>query len=373
MFRIGINAHLLSGKHGYRRAGIHHYIAQVLQNLPRDERLEHLIFSGFEGQWARDDFRRVLPPWDTEQPVKRIAWEQFIWPWDARKYQLNLMHSMAFVTPFWQPCPTMITVYDLSFIHFPETFPALQRRYLQSQTRRSCRWAARVVTISESGRQDVHNYFDVPLEKIDVVYPGVDERFRPLTGDEIADFRERQQLPGQFLLHVGTLQPRKNIPVLIEALARLERPDLPLVLVGGKGWHYDDIFERIASLGLNKQVRLTGYVADEELPYWYNAASALVFPSVYEGFGLPVLQALACGAPVIASNTSSVPEAAGDAALLFDPQDVDQLVSHLLTVLDSQEQVDTMRRLGLAHASQFTWQRAGAETSRAFLKVLTSE
>lgn len=371
MFHIGINAQLLSGEHGYRRAGIHHYIAQILQNLPLDERLRYTIFSGYEGQWQRDDFRKVEPPWSTENPLRRIVWEQVVWPWQARNYQLDLLHSMAFVTPLWQPCPSMLTVYDLSFLHFPERFPPLQRAYLQSQTRRSCRRARRIVTISESGRQDVSQQFGVPLERIVVVRPGVDERFHPYPPEAVADFRERQQLPEQFLLHVGTLQPRKNIPILIDALARLERPDLPLVLVGGKGWMYAEIFERIAALDLHKQVRLTGYVSDEELPLWYNAASALLFPSVYEGFGLPVVQAMACGAPVIAANTSSIPEAAGDAALLFDPHDTDTLVSHLLTVLDNEEHVATMRHRGLAHSRQFTWKRAGARMAEAFISALT--
>lgn len=371
MYRVGINAQLLSGKHGYRRAGIHHYIAQVLQHLPFDERLTYVIFSDYEGEWSRPDFEKVTPPWSTENRLQRIVWEQAVWPLDARRYKLDLLHSMAFVTPIWQPCDTTLTVYDLSFLHFPERFPPFQRYYLQSQTRRSCRNAARVMTISESGRQDVHQHFGVPLDRIDVVYPGVDERFHPYSQEEIDDFRQRQQLPQQFLLHVGTLQPRKNIPILVDALARLGRPDLPLVLVGGKGWQYGEIFERIAALGMNKQVRLTGYVPDEELPLWYNAASTLIFPSVYEGFGLPVVQAMACGTPVVAANTSSIPESAGDAAALFAPRDVDELVKHLLTVLDNEEQTAKMRERGLAHASRFTWNSAGAKMAEAFLNTLS--
>ena len=194
MFCIGVNAQLLSGEFGYRRAGIHHYIAQVLQNLPVDERLSYVIFSDNEGRWLREDFKKVRPPWRTESPLRRILWEQFVWPFEARKYQLDMLHSMAFVTPLWQPRPTMLTVYDLSFIHFPNRFPPLKRFYLRSQTRRSCRNARRVVTISESGRQDVHHYFNVPLERIDVVQPGVDETFHPYQPAEITSFRARQQL-----------------------------------------------------------------------------------------------------------------------------------------------------------------------------------
>lgn len=370
MFRVGINAHLLSGAHGYRRAGIHHYIARVLHHLPRDEHLTYVVYSGYDGRWARPDFSHVAPPWQTESRWLRILWEQAIWPLDARRHELDLLHSMAFVTPLWQPRPTTLTVYDLSFLHFPERFPTLQRRYLQSQTRRSCRDARRILTISQSGRSDVHRYFDVPLERIDVVQPGVDDHFRPLEANVVADFRKRQQLPEQFVLHVGTLQPRKNIPTLIDALAQLDRPDLPLILVGGKGWQYDEIFERIGALGLHKQVRLTGYVPDEELPLWYNAASVLVFPSVYEGFGLPIVEAMACGTPVVAAETPSAYEAAGDAALLFAPHDVEQLVKQLLTVLDNAEEAVTMRQHGLEHAAQFTWARAGAKMAESFMRAV---
>lgn len=373
MYRVGINAHLLSGEHGYRRAGIHHYIAQVLNHLPADSRLNYVIYTGFEEAWTPSDFKRIAPPWNTENRFLRILWEQFVWPLECRRHELDLMHSMAFVTPVWQPAPTMLTVYDLSFLHFPERFPSLQRLYLRTQTHRSCRSARRVVTISASGRNDVHQHFGVPLDRIDVAQPGVEDRFRPFSADKVAKFRERQQLPEQFLLHVGTLQPRKNIPTLLEALAQLDRPQLPLVLVGGKGWQYEEIFERIGTLGLHKQVQLTGYVSDEELPLWYNAASALVFPSVYEGFGLPIVEAMACGTPVIAADTPSAHEAAGDAALLFAPRDVPRLVNHLLTVLDNKEQTATMRERGLAHASQFTWARAGKNMAQAFLSALDTE
>ncbi|HZD09959.1 MAG TPA: glycosyltransferase family 1 protein [Candidatus Binatia bacterium] len=373
MFRVGINAHLLSGQLGYRRAGIHHYIVQVLRHLPSDSRLTYIIFSGFDGDWARPDFVKVTPPWNTENRLLRILWEQSVWPLDAKRHELDLLHSMAFVSPIWQPCPTTLTIYDLSFLHFPERFPALQRRYLQSQTRRSCHSAKRIVTISESGREDVHAFFGIPRDRIDVVQPGVDVHFRPYPPEEVADFRERQQLPEQFLLHVGTLQPRKNIPILLEALARLNRPRLPLVLVGGKGWQYEEIFERIGTLGLHKQVRLMGYVPDRELPLWYSAASALVFPSLYEGFGLPIVEAMACGTPVIAANSSSIPEAAGDAALLFEPTEVDVLVNHLLTVLDNRQQAATMRKRGLVHASRFTWDSAGVKMAQAFLSALSDD
>jgi glycosyltransferase involved in cell wall biosynthesis len=246
----------------------------------------------------------------------------------------------------------------------------MQRTYLQSQTARSCRRARRVITISESGRRDVHRFFQVPLDKIDVVLPGVDPLFRPLPETEVAAFRRREHLPQQVILHVGTLQPRKNIPMLLEALARLARPEIALILAGGKGWLYQDIFNRVAQLGLQKQVRFTGYIADEHLPLWYNSASILAFPSVYEGFGMPVVEAMACGTPVVAAKSSSIPEACGEAALYFNPENVGALTDRLSAILDDTNLAAAMRKKGLAQARLFSWQRAGQETAHVYRRAL---
>jgi glycosyltransferase involved in cell wall biosynthesis len=280
---------------------------------------------------------------------------------------------MAFVTPVVSRRPAVVTVYDLSFVHYPERFPALKRAYLTSQTRRSCQQANRVVTISESGRQDVHRIYGISLDRIDIVYPGVDSAFYPRPDHEVEAFRSREELPGQFILHVGTLQPRKNIPFLIDAFAELRRSDLGLVLVGGKGWSYQKIFARVKELGLEHQVRFTGYVPDADLSLWYNAADALIFPSVYEGFGLPVLQAMACGTPVIAAQTSAVPEVARGAALFFDPLDIATLVEHMVTVLDEPQIAATMQEQGVAQAQNFSWQRAGHQLLSVYQRVLSEK
>ncbi len=368
-FRIAVNAHLLSSEAGYRRAGIHHYIAQVLNHLPQQADYEYLIFTrSKDALSARDDFTLQGSRWPTESRSVRILWEQLVWPWQARK--LDLMHSMAFVVPLWAPCPTVVTVYDLSFLHFPERFPALQRWYLTSQTRRSCRAAQRVITISESSKQDVHDYFGVPLSQIDVVVPGVNDRYRPLPPEQVTAFRQANQLPERFILHVGTLQPRKNIPTLLEALAKLEDKTVQLVLAGGKGWLYDEIFAHIKALDLVDRVIFPGYVADEDLPLWYNAASLFAFPSVYEGFGMPVVEAMACGTPVAASNASSIPEAVGNAGLLFNPQDAAELADRIASVLHDSDLSATMRAKGLQHASRFSWEEAGRETAVIYHQIL---
>jgi glycosyltransferase involved in cell wall biosynthesis len=367
---IGINAHLLSTEAGYRRAGIHQYIEQVLRHLPAAGSLAYTVYTRQTTGWGRDDWRLVSTRLPTAKRLARIAWEQVVWPALARRDRLALMHSMAFATPRLAPCPVVVTVYDLSFIHYPDAFPAAQRRYLMAETAYSCGHAARLIAISESGCDDLERHYGVARERIDIVTPGVGPAFRQLPATEVEAFRRRRTLPDTFILHVGTLQPRKNIPVLIDALARLDRPTVPLVLVGGKGWFYETIFARVAALGLAGRVHFAGYVDDEELPLWYNAAAVLAFPSLYEGFGMPIVEALACGTPVVAARASSLPQAGGPVARYFAPNDPDDLAARLAAVLDDPTERRRARQDGPTHAARFSWARAGRETAAVYARAL---
>ncbi len=370
--RIGINAHLLTGSQDYRRAGIHNYIAQLLRGMAQaDNGYDFSVFCNSPQVLSNTGLNLISTRWPAERPLGRIMWEQLAWPISARRRKLDLLHSMAFVTPYALTAPSVVTVYDLSFIHYPEQFPRPRQLYLASQTRRSCRSARRVVAISGSGRQDVHRLFDVPLERIDVVSPGVDPVYHPRSAAEAAAFRQQRDLPERYILHVGTLQPRKNIRLLIDAYADLGRDDVALVLVGGKGWFYDDIFEQVQAMNLENRILFPGYVPDADLPLWYNAAAVLTFPSYYEGFGIPILEAMASGTPVIAAMTSAIPEVTGDAALLFDPQDEVKLSKHLAAVLDEPGLAAKMRAQGLTRAKRFTWQRATDEMLEVYRKALT--
>jgi glycosyltransferase involved in cell wall biosynthesis len=370
--RVGINAHLLAGAASYRRAGIHQYIWQVLRHLPTAELgLQPIVYTRqTEALADRPNLWLVPSRWPTQRRLARIAWEQVVWPWLARRDKLALAHSMAFVRPLLQPCPTIVTIYDLSFVYYPDAFPVWQRLYLKLQTAHACRRACHLVTISRSGRQDVQQQFGVNPERITVIQPGVDPAFRPLPPNEVNRFRQEQGLPARFVLHVGTLQPRKNLPLLLDAFAQLLVPDVELVLVGSKGWLFAEIFAKVGALGLQNRVRFAGYVPDEMLPWWYNAAALLVFPSLYEGFGLPVVEAMACGTPVIAANSSSIPEAAGEAALLFAPADVAGLTERMETVLTNTAVSDQLRQQGPIQAQQFSWERAGRETAVLYQTLL---
>ncbi len=372
---ICLNAHLLSAQAGYRSAGINGYIANLLHALPdAAPDFSYTVFVGAQAQLPAQErltIRRAA--WNTENPLRRILWEQLIQPFALRAAQPDLMHALAFVTPLLSPVPSVVTVYDLSFVHYPDRLPAARRWYLRLFVRRSCWRARRVIAISHSTARDLVQTFGLPPERIDVAAPGVGEQFRPLPRAEVQAFRTRKGLPDRFFLFVGTLEPRKNLPVLLRAYARLpvsQRRAVPLVLAGGRGWMDSAIQATIAAHDLADTVLQPGYLPADELPWWYNAAEALIYPSVYEGFGLPVLEALACGTPALVSDVSSLPEAVGEGGMRLPPDDVSAWTEALERVLaDPGWRAEASAR-GLAHAARFTWAQTATQTANSYRRAL---
>jgi glycosyltransferase involved in cell wall biosynthesis len=370
---IGLNAHLLSSQAGYRAAGIHGYIYNTLAHLaaeaPSDWRFTALVGAAS----AADGLPGIAlrrSRWDTQPPLRRIAWEQAVQPWHIGGF--DLYHALAFVAPLALPAPLVVTVYDLSFLHYPQALSASRRAYLRLFTRLTCQRARRVICISHSTAQDVIERLGVAPEKVDVAAAGHDPaRFRPLPPGEIAVFRREKDLPERFWLFVGTLEPRKNLPTLLQAYAALparQRP--PLLLGGGKGWDYDAIFAAIARLGLADSVRWLGFLAADELAHWYNCAEIFVYPSVFEGFGLPVLEAMACGTPVVVADASSLPEVAGDAGLCVPPHDVRAWTDALHRAMTDAVWRTQAAERGLAQASRYTWQDTARQTIRSYACAL---
>jgi glycosyltransferase involved in cell wall biosynthesis len=368
---VAINAHLLSGPAWYRSAGVHQYIYHLLRHLGKvDDGLRYTVLLG-EGELPLDvALAACQSRWPTSQASVRVLWEQLVQPWVLRRMEADLVHGPVFIAPVFTPCPSVITIHDLSFMRFPNLFHPVNRLYLTVLTRLSAQRARRIIAVSAHAAAESVQLLDVPPERIDVIYHGVDPVFRPLPTDTIASFRQRRGLPERFLLFVGTLEPRKNLVRLVEAFAHIQDDQVGLVLAGGKGWLYDELFARVETLGLEGKVIFPGYVMSEELPLWYNAATALAYPSVYEGFGLPVLEAQACGAPVLTSNVSSLPEAAGDAALMVDPYDVEALATGINQILTDESLRLELRAHGLAHAQEFTWSRTALETAHVYKRAL---
>jgi len=268
----------------------------------------------------------------------------------------------AHVVPLIHP-RAVVTVHDLGYLYFPQAHPSSARLYLDLSTRWSVRAAARVIADSQATKDDLARHYGTPPEKITVAYPGRDETLRRADDPAaIEAVKRRYEIPGDYALYLGTLQPRKNITRLIQAFSNLKSQisNLQLLVAGGKGWLYDDIYTEVKRLGLEGQVLFPGRVAEEDKAALLSGATALVFPSLYEGFGLPVVEAMQCGAPVICSNTSSLPEVAGDAALLVDPTNVDELAQAMRRLFDDANLRQTLVERGYAQAQKFSWAACAA-------------
>jgi glycosyltransferase involved in cell wall biosynthesis len=312
-------------------------------------------------------------------PLRR-AWTHLRFAAEIRRDRPDVTFVPSHTLPLRFPGRAVVTVHDLGFRYFPEAHPPLQRRYLDWATRHSAQRADVVLADSQATADDLTAFYGIAPDKIRVVYPGVD-RLPP--GDPQAA-RRRYGLPDRYFLFVGTLQPRKNIARLAQAYASYRRrvleasasgaPDQPhqpertpagLVLVGAKGWRFDEGWLRGADGEFIPGVHLTGYIDEADRGPIYSGALALVFPSLYEGFGFPVIEAMRCGTPVIASRTSSLPELVGDAGLLVDPLDAD-LIGATMTHLDEDAELRArLRHLGYAQAEGFTWTAAAAGALRA--------
>ncbi len=283
--------------------------------------------------------------------------------WTARP---DVTFVPAHSLPFVFPGPAVATVHDLGYRFFPEAHPAFERRYLDLTTRTTARRATRILADSEATRRDLVSQYAVDAGKIDVVYPGV-EGIQRASDAQIEAARARYGLPERYLLFLGTLQPRKNIRRLVEAIlcyVQSAGDNISLVLAGKRGWLIDDVLAQVTDSHRGRVI-MPGYIADEDVPAVYSGALALVFPSLYEGFGFPVLEAMRCGAPVLCSNTSSLPELAGDAAVLVDPLSVQSIADGIARlVTDPALRADLVRR-GYRQAEQFTWKRAAEKALRA--------
>jgi len=378
---IGLNAHLLSLTETYRGAGINWYIRNLLTHLPCVDRDN--CYTAFLGdrRFTSSELTLKVSRLPTSRPVVRIFWEQAVQPFALQKERVDLLHALAFVTPLLSPCPAVVTIYDLSFILYPDSFKRAKRFYLRLFTHLSARKARRVIAISQSTQRDVVRLLGVPPDKVEVVYCGLDEAFRPLAKDQVAAFRSKRGLPERFILFVGTIEPRKNVTRLIEAFATLRPCDpatlrpcdpatLKLAIGGAKGWFYEDVFARVEELGLEDKVMFPGYIPASELPLWHNAAELFVYPSLYEGFGLPPLEAMACGTPVVAANTSSLPEVVGQAGLTVDPLDVEGLAEAMRRALGDEALRQEMRERGLQRAKGFSWTKTAQETVQVYRRAM---
>ncbi|HEV2667163.1 MAG TPA: glycosyltransferase family 1 protein [Blastocatellia bacterium] len=376
--RIGIDAHAI----GARQGGNETYIANLIKSLAEiDGDNLYTIYlanaaaatrwrEGFTNRYRNFSVRLLPPPTPLVRVPVYLTYELFRRP-------VDVLHVQYTAPPFCR-VPVVVTIHDLAFERMPETFTRRGSFQLKLTVRRTAKKAARVATVSEYSRQDLLSIYKLPPEKVVVTYNGVESGFTAQTSvpNEAEEVRRAFGVSRDFLLAVGSLQPRKNLVRLIRAYARLrsEREDFKpqLVIVGRKLWLASGIFDEVKRQRWADDVILTGYVADEDLPALYRAARAFVYPSLFEGFGLPPLEAMACGTPVVTSDVSSLPEITGDAALLIDPTDEVALANALIEIVNNDRLRAELREKGIAQAKKFTWRDAAEKTLRLYQEVFES-
>ena len=366
--RVGIDARLVY----YSQAGIGQYILHLVDGLAKvDRENEYFLLQSRKDETTileQPNFRRVSLWTPSHHRLERMSLNV-----ELVRLGLDILHSPDFIPPDRPRCRSVITVHDLAFLLYPHFLTKESARYY-GHIDQAVRWSDQIIAVSQNTKRDAIQHLGVPEDKITVVYEAANAIFRPIDREEAREqvFR-RHGIDQRFLLFVSTIEPRKNVPTLLRALKQLlecYKETVHLVLAGGKGWLSEDAFALVEQLKLEKHVHFVGRVSSEDLLYLYNAAELMAHPAFYEGFGLPPLEAMACGLPVIVSNVASLPEVVGDAGLLIDPNNVDELTVSMWRVLNDPEARREMREKGLRQAARFSWERAATETAAIYRRAV---
>ncbi|MDO8269287.1 MAG: glycosyltransferase family 1 protein [Candidatus Levybacteria bacterium] len=370
---IGIDANEANVE---RRVGISEYAYQILLNLYefRKHKKNNYTFVIYLKSNPLGELPEETEWWKYKVVKPAKLWTQIGLPFHlvTTLKRPDVFLTLTHYAPRIAPVPTIVSVMDLSFLHFPETFRKNDLFQLTRWTEYSVKKASRIITISKSTKDDIIKYYKIPDDKISVVHLGLKMLSMEQTPSDLKDFG----ITKKFILFVGTLQPRKNISRLIEAFSILPRKiqeEYQLVIVGKKGWLYEDILNAPKKYGVEKDTLFLDYVKDHDLPQFYRKAEVFVLPSLYEGFGLPVLEAMRYGCPVITSNISSLPEAGGDAALYVDPENTQEIADKISEVLKDNTLRQSMIDKGNIHYKKFTWEKAASEVLAAVEKVVSAK
>src|ERR1041384_2123257 len=373
--RIAIDAHSV----GNQLAGNETYAVNLIEALAEvDQSNQYTLYvtrqsaiDRFANRWPNFKVKRTVP----HTPLVRIPVTLSA---ELRRNTVGVL-PVQYTPPPLAPCPVVATIHDLSFEHLPETFNRRSRAQLRLTVRHTARKAAQILTLSEFSRRDIVDTYRIAPDRVSVTPAAAPSHFKPIEDEtELRKIREIYGIERDYILSVSSIQPRKNLIRLIEAYSCLRglRPEgkLPqLVLVGKRGWLDNETFRAAQRHSANNDIAFTGYVAENDLPALYSGATCFVYPSFFEGFGLPILEAMQCGAPVIGGNRTSIPEVVGNAGLLFDPFNTNSLVQALTRVLDDLEYRTALRTRGLARAQEFDWKQTALMTLQAYQKAAVSK
>lgn len=356
-----------------RRVGSGEYCFQLLLNLNKiDKKNSYIIYlpqsptSDLPEESSRWHYK-IVKPWKM-WTLLGLSLEFLL-----RRSKPDVFFSPTHYLPIFSPLKSTISILDISYIRYPELFRKSDLNHLTKWTRYSVGKAKRVFTISQASKDDIIEEYGISRDRVVVTYPGI----KQVTSDKrqetsMKDWKEKYGIEGQYILFVGTLQPRKNISRLIEAFSRLKN-DIKLVIVGNKGWLYEEILGAPKKFNIEDRVKFLDFVPDEDLPSFYKNAVCFVLPSLYEGFGLPVLEAMKYGCPVITSNVSSLPEAGGDAALYVDPLDAEDIKKNLELIIQNSELRKELIKKGYEQVKKFSWEKTARETLKALVEIGNSK
>jgi len=374
--RIGINLlFLLPGVVG----GTETYALSLLKAIGRiDRQNEYLIFLNRESAGlelpVQPNFKRVVCPVPAKFRALRYLWEQFVLPLQARKYRLNLLHSLGYVQPLHLPCPSIVTIHDLNFYNLRPFFSPVKRIALQFFVTHSAKAADHILTVSEFSKKQIVEVLEVSPEKVSVIYNAPKER--PAHQVELEELERRYGVKVLYIFALSSPSPHKNITNLIKAFNLLKErgaKELKLVLAGHLPQDSGEVYTLVQHSRFNNDIILTGYVPDEVLAGLYANAKAFAFPSLYEGFGIPILEAFQYGTPVACSNIAALPEIAGDAVLYFDPTDVKEMAEVISRLLNNESECRSLIAKGKQRVAQFTWEEAACKTLGVYRQVICNQ
>jgi glycosyltransferase involved in cell wall biosynthesis len=358
------------------RTGVGYYTEHLLQHLAAHGNDEVVVLSNRPVETTRPLPPRTLVT-ATTVPLPRVLWLQAVAPRVLRRLRPDVVHFTNGMMPFFSPVPTVVTIHDMSLTLYPGYHPLRRVLLNRPLVDLAARRADAIITVSQSARRDIMRIYGADGSRIHVVHEAAAPAFRPVRdGATLERIRRRYGLADRFILYVGTIEPRKNLPKLIAGFARRHKAgDLPhqLVCAGPYGWLSRDIEELIERLEIDDALRFTGYVPFDDLPALYSLAEMFVFPSIYEGFGLPVVEAMACGTPVVTGHVAALAEVAGGAVEHVERLDVDQLGETLVRLARSPERRHHLSLLGLQRSQVFSWERAARETLDVYRQALNGE
>ena len=368
--RIGIDGRYIQDQYH----GVGRYTFETTRELARNYP-EHQLIVFFNPAYPNSRFNletlKTYPNVTLIETHLGLFWpqQQLIWPWLLRRHTIDLFHTPFFDAPLLAPCPVVVTIHDLIFDRYPEYMPHRHfRLYYRLMMRLSLRQAAHIMTISEATKRDLVELYAVKSEKITVTPAAVAAEYRPIPVRQTEEIRARYNLPSRFVLTVGTRRPHKNVATLVKAFARIAPDtDAALVLAGKADPRWpDDVAPLIERFNLHGRIIQPGHIAEADMPALYALADVFAFPSLVEGFGLPPLEAMACGTAVVVGNTSSLPEVVGEAGILVAPDDVTTLSRALLVTLKSRGYREKLERQSLSRAVHFTWQQTARLTMEVY-------